>query len=161
MGLFGSSKIKVTKRRAATMAYIEFKGPYGKIPFDEAFAKLITWAKESKAGLRGGPFCVYASDPHVTPQNDLVTRVAVPIGKAVAASGEIKVEALPEMMVAVKEHNAPAEEYSKSYEELGKWICDNGYEPAGAPMEIYTGKPKVKDGKTIVYSDIQFPVRKK
>jgi effector-binding domain-containing protein len=59
------------------------------------------------------------------------------------------------------EHNAPAEEYKKSYAELGKWITDNGYVTAGPPLEIYTGKPKLKDGKMIIYSEIQFPVKKK
>ena len=28
------------------------------------------------------------------------------------------------------------------------------------PMEVYTKKPKTKGGKCIIYSDIQFPVRK-
>jgi effector-binding domain-containing protein len=160
MGLFGN-KIKVKKRNAGPMAYIEFKGPYGKIPFDEYYGKLFAWAKESKAGLRFGTFAVYASDPAKTPESELVTKVAIPIGKAVEAKGEIKVDTLPQMDVAVMAHNAPADEYSKSYVELQKWIVDNGYEITGAPMEVYTGKPKVKEGKTIIYSEIQFPVRKK
>jgi effector-binding domain-containing protein len=160
MGLFGS-KIKVKTRRGGPYAYIEAKGPYDKIPFDEYFCKLTTWAKESKAGMRGGPFVIYASDPNVTPPSDLLTKVAFPIGKAVPASGDIKVETLPEMEVASMDHNAPADEYSKSYAELTKWITDNGYQLFGAPIEVYTGKPKVKDGKTIIYSEIQFPVKKK
>jgi effector-binding domain-containing protein len=160
MGLFGN-KIKVKKRRAGTIAYIEFKGPYGKIPFDDYYAKLTAWIKKSKAGFRGGPLAIYATDPAVTPESDLVTKVAFPIGKAVQPEGEIKVEALPEMEVAVKVHDAPADQYNASYAELKKWITDNGYEMTCAPLEIYTKKPKVKDGKTIIYSEIQFPVRKK
>lgn len=160
MGLFGN-KIKVKKRRAGTIAYIEFKGPYGKIPFDEYYGKIIAWIKKSKAGIRGGPLAIYASDPAVTPENELVTKVAMPIGKAVPPEGEIKVESLPEMEVAVKVHNAPADQYNASYAELKKWVSENGYELFGAPLEIYTDKPKVKDGKTIIYSEIQFPVKKK
>ena len=160
MGLFGD-KIKVKKRRSQTMAYIEYKGPYSKLPFDDACCKLIAFAKESKAGVRGGPFAIYASDPNVTPENELVTKVAIPIGKAVEPKGETKVDTLPDMEVAVMTHNAPAEEYPKSYAELGKWITDNGYVASGAPIEVYTAKPKVKDGKTIIYSEIQFPVKKK
>lgn len=160
MGLFGD-KIKVKKRGASTIAYIEFKGPYDKIPFDEAYGKLFSFVKESKAGMRFGMFAVYANDPHVTPPDELVTKVAIPIGKAVEPKGEVKVAPLPEMEVAVKVHNAPADEYSKSYTELLKWVTDNGYEVTGAPLEVYTKKPKVKDGKTIIYSEIQFPVRKK
>jgi effector-binding domain-containing protein len=160
MGLFGD-KIKVKRRGAGTMAYIEYKGPYDKIPFDEAYGKLYAFAKESKAGMRFGTFAVYASDPNATPAAELVTRVAIPIGKAVEPKGEVKVAQLPEMEVAVIAHDAPADEYAKSYTELTKWITDNGYEVTGAPLEVYTKKPKVKDGKTIIYSEIQFPVRKK
>jgi effector-binding domain-containing protein len=159
MGLFGD-KIKVKKRRGGPYAYMEARGPYDKIPFDEFFGKLFAWAKESKAGMRWGTFAIYASDPNVTPPSDLLTKVAIPIGKAVPASGEIKVETMPDMEVASMDHNAPWEEYSKSYAKLHKWITDNGYQITGAPIEVYTGKPKVKDGKTIIYSEIQFPVKK-
>jgi effector-binding domain-containing protein len=159
MGLFGD-KIKVKKRRGGPYAYIEAKGPYDKIPFDECMCKLTAWAKESRAGIRGGPFVIYASDPKVTAPSDLLTKVAIPIGKVVPPSGGTLVDTLPDMEVASMDHNAPAEEYDRSYAELAKWIGDNGYEPSGPPIEIYTAKPKVKDGKTIIYSEIQFPVKK-
>jgi effector-binding domain-containing protein len=161
VGLFGSDEIKVKKRKAGSFAYIEYKGPYDKIPFDEAFSRLFAWAKETRAGPGMTPFVIYASDPKTTPESELVTKVAIPIHRTGEPRGEVKVGQLPEMDVAVKRHDAPAEEYDKSYAELQKWITDNGYELYGAPIEVYTGKPKVKDGKTIIYSDIQFPVRKK
>jgi effector-binding domain-containing protein len=161
VGLFGSDEIKVKRRRAGNFAYIEYKGPYNKIPFDEAFSRLFAWAKETRAGPGFTPFVIYASDPKTTPESELVTKVAIPLHRTGEPKGEIKVGQLPEMEIAVKRHDAPAEEYNKSYAELQKWIADNGYELYGAPIEVYTGKPKVKDGKTIIYSDIQFPVRKK
>lgn len=160
MGLFGN-KIKVKRRAGGPFAFIEATGPYDKIPFDQHFGRLMAFARESKAGMRWGMFVIYANDPHKTPPEQLVSKVAVTIGKAVPGSGDIKVDALPDMDVAVKVHDAPAEEYQKSYTELEKWVSDNGYEITGAPLEVYTGKPKVKDGKTIIYSEIQFPVRKK
>ena len=161
VGWLGSGTIKVKKRRAGSFAYIEYKGPYSKIPFDEAFSRLFTWAKETRAGPGLKPFVIYASDPKRTPESELVTKVAIPIHRAGEPRGEIKVGQLPEMEIAVKRHDAPAEEYDRSYAELQKWIADNGYEPYGAPIEVYTSKPKVRDGKTIIYSDIQFPIRKK
>jgi len=161
VGLFGSDKIKVKRRRAGSFAYIEYSGPYAKIPFEDAFSRLFAWAKETKAGPGFAPFVIYASDPRTTPESGLVTKVAIPIRKTGEPRGEVKVGQLPEMEIAVKKHDAPAEEFKRSYAELQKWIVDNGYESYGAPMEVYTGKPKVRDGRTIIYSDIQFPVRKK
>ena len=161
MGLFGGDKVKIKKRGAGAMAYIEFRGPYDKIPFDECIKKLYGWAKENKARPGFTPFAVYPCDPNETPKEQLITEVAIPIHKLVAAKGEVKVRETPEMEVAAMKHDAPAEDYGKSYAELGKWIADNGYVVAGPPLEIYTGKPKLKDGKMIIYSEIQFPVKKK
>ena len=86
--------------------------------------------------------------------------MAIPIGKAVPSSGGTLVDTLPDMDVAIKVHDAPAGEYRKSYAELQKWITENGYRITGAPIEVYTRKPGVKDGKTIICSQIQFPVKK-
>ncbi len=162
MGLFGpKEKIKVKKRPAGAIAYIEYRGPYGKIPFEEYMGKLYAFAKQAKVRPGWKPFAVYTTDPNTTPEAENVTQVAIDIAKEVPASGEVRVRSLPETDVAVMEHNAPAEEYNRSYAELGKWITDNGYVTAGPPLEIYTGKPKMKDGKMMIFSEIQFPVRKK
>jgi effector-binding domain-containing protein len=162
MGLFGpKEKIKVKKRPAGAIAYIEYRGPYGKIPFDEYMGKLYAFAKQAKVRPGWKPFAVYTTDPNTTPEAENVTLVAIDIAKEAPASGEVKVRTLPETEVAVMEHNAPAEEYKKSYAELGKWITDNGYVTAGPPLEIYTGKPKMKDGKMVIFSEIQFPVKRK
>lgn len=162
MGLFGGKeRIKVKKRPAGAIAYIEYRGPYGSIPFDEYMGKLYAWAKQAKVRPGWVPFAVYTTDPNTTPESENITQVAITIAKEVPASGEVKVRSLPEMDVAAMEHNAPSEEYGRSYAELGKWITDNGYEPAGPPFEIYTKKPKMVDGKMIIYSEIQFPVRRK
>lgn len=90
-----------------------------------------------------------------------MTQITIPIGKMAESSGKIKVKVLPEMVVAVIKHKGPAEEYNNTYAELLKWVEENGYEVAGAPMEIYTKKPKIGGGKAIIYSEIQFPVKKK
>ena len=162
MGLFGGKDgVKLKKRSAGAMAYIEYRGPYNKVPFDECFKKLYDWAKQARVRPGFTPFVVYPNDPKITPESDLLTQVAIPIAKEVPASGEVKVSRLCDMEIATLKHNAPAEEYNKSYAELQKWISDNGYELFGSPMEIYTGKPKMNDGKMIIYSEIQFPVRKK
>jgi len=161
MGLFGGDKIKVKMRGATDIAYIEARGPYGKIPYGELYGRLFGWAKE--AGARPGftTFAIYATCPKETSEADLVTKVGIPLYKASEPKGDVKVGQLPEMEVAVKKHQGPAEEYDKSYSELNKWIADNGYQISGPAMEIFTKKPKVKDGKTIIYSEIQFPVAKK
>ena len=160
MGIFGGDNIKVKRRGATAIAYIEARGAYGKIPYGELYEKLFAWAKEARAAPGFSTLAIYASCPKETAEADLVTKVGIPLYKSAEPKGDIKVDQLPEMEVAIKKHEGPAEEYDKSYGELTKWISDNGYKIAGPAMEIFTKKPKVKDGKTIIYSEIQFPVTK-
>ena len=154
-------KIKIKKMKASTYAYLEYKGPYGGIPFDEFYKRLYDWAKENKARPGFKPFAMYPDDPNKTPEAETRTYVCIPIGKDPGVEGDVKVCTLQEGEMAVLKHNAPAEEYANSYAELGKWIEENGYEVTAPPMEVYTGKPKVKGGKTIIKSIIQFTVKKK
>ena len=155
------AKVKIKKRKASNIAYIEHKGPYHEIPFDKYYGQLYSWAKENKVKPGFKPFAIYPNDPKETSEDELLTQIAIPIGKMVESKGNIKVKALPEMVVAVIKHKGPAEEYNKTYAELLKWVEENDYEVVGAPMEIYTKKPNVKSGKAIIYSKIQFPVKKK
>jgi effector-binding domain-containing protein len=161
MGLFGGDKIKVKKRGATKMAFIEAKGPYDKIPYEEIYGKLFGWTKESGAKPGFYTMHIYDNDPKVTPEAELAQRIAIPLYKTGEAKGEVKIGQLPEMEVAVKKFEGSHEEYGAAYAELAKWVSDNGYQLFGSPIEVYTKKPKVKDGKTIIYSEIQFPVTKK
>jgi effector-binding domain-containing protein len=161
MGLFGGGKIKVKRRGATAIAYIEAKGPYGKIPYGELYEKLFGWAKETGARPGFSTFAIYEKCPKETAEADLVTKVGIPLYKPGEPKGDVKVGEIPAMEVAVKRHEGPSGEYDRSYSELTKWIGENGYQISGPAMEIFTRKPKVKDGKTIIFSEIQFPVAKK
>lgn len=154
-------KIKVKKRKGGALAYIEHKGAYGSIPFDDYYKELYDWAKAKKARPGFKPFVVYITDPNNTPESEWVTQVAIPVGITAEPAGKVQVRELPDMEIAILKHAATAEEYGNSYAEIGKWIEENGYDVTHPPMEVYTKKPKVKDGKTIIFSDIQFPVKKK
>ncbi len=156
-----SAKIKIKHRKSGNIAYMEHKGPYDSIPFDKYYTDLYSWAKENKARPGFKPMAIYMSNPNETPKDELVTLIAIPIGITIESKGDVKTKNLPEMDVAVFKHAAPAEEYENSYTDLAKWIEDNGFEVTDPLMEIYGKKPKVKNGKTIIFSDIQFPVKKK
>ena len=155
------AKVKIKKRKAGNIAYIEHKGAYHEIPYDKYYEKLYSWAKENKARPGFKQFAIYPNNPNETPEKELLTQIAISIGKMAEPKGDIKVKTLPETEVAVIKHNAPAEEYNNTYAELLKWVEENDYEVSDNPIEMYTKKPKVKQGKTIIYSEIQFPVEKK
>ncbi len=156
------AKIKVKLIKPMNIAYIEHKGPYDQVPFEDYYAKLYAWVKEQK-GLRPGfkSLAIYPDDPKATPPEEIRTQVAVPIVGEAKGDDEVKVKELPEMECAIIMHKGSSKEYENTYKELMAWTEQNGYEWAGAPFEVYTKKPKVKNGETIIFSKVHAPVKKK
>lgn len=154
------AKIKVKKRKPTKVAYVEYTGEYSTIPFDEAISKLYAYAKSKK--LRPGfkPFAIYLDDPHKGDWNTIRTQVAISINKLGEPTETVSVTELPQMEVATMKFTGCSEEYQQAYDELGKWIAEQGYKMAGPPLEIWGKKPKVVNGKSIINSEIQFPIIK-
>ena len=70
-------------------------------------------------------------------------------------------KALPETDMATVKFRGPTSDISRVYTEVHAWIQANGYVPAGAPMELYTKKPKVVGGRTELTAKIEIPVRRR
>ena len=154
------AKIKVKKRKPTKVAFIEYTGEYSTIPFDEAISQLYSYAKSKK--LRPGfkPFAIYPDDPHKGDWSTIRTQVAISINKLSEATETVSVAELQQMEVATMKFSGSSEEYQQAYDELGKWVTEQGYKMNGAPIEIWGKKPKVIDGKSIISSEIQFPIEK-
>ena len=153
---------KLEKRKAVTIAYVEYVGSYRNIPFDEVIPRLYGWVKTQKKVMPGFyPLCIYHSDPKSTPPEKCVTDIGITVKGAVKPEGDIKIRDLPDMTVATLSHKGPASEYQNSYDTLAKFVMDKGLVMSGPPMEIYSKKPKMVDGEMILYAKILFPVMKK
>lgn len=154
------AKIKIKKRKATKIAYIEHTGEYSTIPFEQAISKLYGFAKKNK--LRPGfkPFAVYPDNPNTDSWDKIRTRVAISINKLAESYEDILTTELPQTEVACMDFSGSSEEYQEAYNELWEWIEENGYTINGSPMEFWGKKPKKKDGKTIIFSEIQAPIAK-
>ncbi len=103
----------------------------------------------------------YLDDPKVTPTEKCRTEIAITFkGKAKESSG-VKIRQMPAMSVASLSHKGPGSEFNKTYGTLNDWIVKKGYRVSGPPMEIYSKKPEVVDGVTILYAKIMMPVETK
>lgn len=154
------TKIKIKKRKPTKIAYIEHTGEYSTVPYDEDISKLYSFAKKNK--LRPGfkPFAIYPDDPNKGVWEHIRTRVAITINKLSEPSGNISIGELPQMEYATMKFAGSSEEYQDAYNELWKWIEEHGYEVNGPPLEIWGKKPKIKEGKSIISSEIQAPIIK-
>ncbi len=155
------AKVKLEKRKAARIAYIQHVGSYSAIPFDKYMGLLYGWAKTNKVMPGFYPMAIYMSDPKTTPPEKSLTEIAISFKGDGKPEGDIKIKDLPEMTVATLSHKGPSSEYQNSYNTLAKWIVENGYSMFGPPIEIYSKKPEMKDGQMILYAKIMFPVVKK
>lgn len=155
------TKIKIKKRKATKIAYMEYTGEYSSIPFDEAISKLYSFAKSNK--LRPGfkPFAIYPDDPNKGDWKTIRTRIAITTNKLGQSNESISVSELPENEIACMKFSGSAEEYQAAYNELWNWIEEQGYKLNGSPVETWGKKPKLKNGKMIINSEIQIPIIKK
>lgn len=155
------AKVKLSKRKESTVAYIEHIGSYDTIPFEECIKKLFAWAKENRARPGFKPSTIYPDDPKTTPVTNLRSWVGIPIRGTGQPNETVKTTVLTESLLATYKHVGPSSEFTNSYKLLEDWVQSEGYEFTGPPVEYYPKKPKVKNGVTIIYAEIHCPVRKK
>ena len=154
-------KIKVKKTKPFKLAYIRHVGSYSEIPFDKYISKLYEWAREKKVRPGFRTMGIYHDSPEETPPEKCRSDIGIPIKGDVKPEGEVKIKEMSSMDVAVIKHKGPASQYSDTYKELSEWIEENGYEWAGPAMEVYTKKPKFVGDETIIYANVQAPIKKK
>jgi len=152
---------KLESRKAASIAYIEHKGPYGEVPWSEYIERLYGWAKGQKVMPGFFPMSICHSDPSKVAAEDCRSDIAITFKGKAEATGGIKIGNLPAMKVVTLSHKGPGVEFSDSYAKIHDWISEKGYEAVDAPIEIYSKKPKVIKGVTVIYAKIMVPVKKK
>jgi effector-binding domain-containing protein len=152
---------KLEERKASSIAFIEHLGAYDKIPWDEYIERLYGWAKEQKVMPGFYPMGIYNNDPNTVPLEKRSTEIAITFKGEARESSGVKIRQLPSMKVASISHKGPGSEFQRTYGTLMGWIEKKGLKLAGSPMEIYSKKPEVVDGVTILYAKIMIPVENK
>jgi len=153
--------VKLKKSKAYRVAYIQHVGAYDKVPYGDYYDKLFKWAKQKNLRPAGPPMAVFLDNLEETPPEKCRCEVLIPIEGEAKSEGEIKIREIPSTDVASITHRGLTKDYPKTYEKLRKWVDENGYVYAGSVMEIYLSKPKVVKGETVVFSNIQVPIKRK
>ena len=153
--------IKVEKRKRTKLAYIEHTGKYSEIPFQKYFEKLYGWARENHVRPGFYPLGIYHDSPDEISASKLKSEIAIPIYGAAKPEADIKIKDIPAMTVAAISHKGPSTEYPNTYRKLREWIAERGYEWSGPSIEVYTRKPEIVGGETILYAKVEAPIRRK
>jgi effector-binding domain-containing protein len=86
----------------------------------------------------GAPFARYLSDPSAG-EAQLRWEVGFPVAPGAAAEAPFEVRDLPASLSAVHVHRAPYDELAAAWPAFVQWILANGYQPAGPPMQLFSG----------------------
>ena len=151
---------KLESRKAANLAYIEHRGPYDRVPWEDYVKRLYGWAKEQKVMPGFYPMAIYYDDPEKTPPEQCRSDIGITFKGKVKRHRGIKTRKMPPMTVATISHKGPGSEFKNTYARLSEWIKKKGYRISGCPIEIYSKKPEVVGTITILYAKVMMPVKK-
>jgi len=151
--------VRFEARKAMAVAYIEHLGPYDRIPWEEYIERLYAWAKSQKVMPGFHAMGIYWDDPKATQPEQCRSRVAISYKGLAREKDGVRIDKLPEMTVATLSHKGPASDIASSYAEIAGFITKSGRRPSGAPIEVYSKKPEVVGGQTILYCKIMVPVK--
>jgi len=152
---------KLESRKATSIAYIEHQGGYDKVPWDEYMHRLYGWAKEQKVMPGFYPMSICYDNPAKTQPEKCRSDIAITFKGKAKETPRVKIKQLPAMKVASISHKGPGSEYGNTYRKLENFLEEKGYMVSGPPIEVYSKKPEVVGGATILYAKIMMPVKKK
>jgi AraC family transcriptional regulator len=155
------AKVKVRKRKEMQVAYIEHVGPYDKIPWETYMEKLYAWAKQHDVRPGFKALGIYYDSPEQTPPEECRSEIAIPVKWRAESDDEVGVQTIPAGDVVETTFHGPSDLLAGAYRDIETWVTENGYAWDGPAVEVYTRKPKIAGGKTILHMNLQIPVKKR
>ena len=141
------------------VASTEKKGPREEM--GKVFEQISQVLKEKKVKLAGMPMALLDEDVKGIDLQKAHFEVCLPISGKVKGEGEVKGKELERGAFACITHSGPSEKLPEAYQELLKWIEENGYRIVGVSREVHLkgmGESGGQPQECII--ELQFPVRK-
>ncbi|MEO0082248.1 MAG: GyrI-like domain-containing protein [candidate division WOR-3 bacterium] len=120
------------------VAYLTRTGPYAGV--GQAINELFAWLEKCQVKPAGGPFAVFLTGFEV-PQESAKWEVCVPVPAETKGDKDVAVKAMPATQIAAALYIGPYDKVGPVYEQLMKWVDENGYVVAGPCMEFYLSDP--------------------
>ncbi len=118
----------------------------------ESYGKIAAYLQEHGECVSDVPFVAY----HNMDMRDLDVEIGFPMAKVLPNRGEIKASSIPEGKVAFCMYRGAYSEMAPVYDEMAKWIADNGFKPAGSSYEYYYNSPEVPENELLTKIVIPF-----
>lgn len=176
------SPVRLRQVPAAPYVCLTTYGPYWKL--SGTFGRLRTWMETRGVAATGPALAVFYDDPEVTPPDACRYSICYPLddpsaARALAAlaggltpptapagdtdegaavpADTLTVDVFAGTAVAAIEYAGPTVGSPQVYEQLGRWIVDQGLIPVGPPREVYLAEPGTLP-KGTMHAEVQQPV---
>ena len=103
----------------------------------KAYMEIMAYLGELKEQPADMPFVAYYN----MDMEKLDVAIGFPVAKALPGRGEIIAGIIPAGKKATAMYKGPYKEMAPIYEELTKWMQDNGHQPSGVVYEFYYNSP--------------------
>jgi len=103
----------------------------------ESYGKIMAYMKETGTFMSDMPFVTYYN----MDMQNLDVEMGFPVANPPAGNGEVKPGSVPAGKFITCMHRGPYMEIEPTYNEMMKWIEDNGFQPTGVMHEYYFNDP--------------------
>jgi len=122
--------------------------------------QIFEWEVKNNLQMAGPPFSIYYSSPEEMQRGELKYEVGIPFVGEARDEGDIKIKTFPAQHVLSTIHKGPYRELGSVYAAVMEHLMKNGYEIAGAPIELYLNNP-MDVPESELLTEVQFPVMKR
>ena len=119
----------------------------------ESYGKIAAYIKELGENFSDVPFVAY----HNLDMQNLDVEMGFPVTKSLPDKNEIKSTFIPAGKIIFCMYRGAYIEMASVYNEMAKWITENGYEPVGTSYEYYYNSPEFPESELL--TKIVMPIK--
>lgn len=132
-------KIQLFEQKAQSVLSIRKRTALEELPnlIGDSYMKILGYLDELEERPSDVPFTAYYNlDMH-----DLDVEMGFPVARSLPGKGEVKAGEIPPGKIVSMMYKGPYAGMEQPYNEMTKWISENGYEPTGVSYEYYYNSP--------------------
>ena len=150
------SAAELIETSATPTAVIRGVVPLAQLPdfFDRSFGTLAAVTSRQNVAIIGPAFALY----HGAPSDAADLEVGFPTAQRVEPADEVEAGSLPAGPAARQVHHGGYDTLASSWEQLERWMRDEGLEPAPSFWEVYVTEPSPDMDPADLRTELIWPV---
>lgn len=127
--------VKLVNTEAQPVISVRKISSLEKLPEDigNAYSEIIAYLGELGEQPSDMPFVAYYN----MDMEELDVEIGFPVRKELPSKGDMAPGSIPAGKKAIRMHKGPYKEMAPVYEDMTKWIAENGLQPTGVAYEFY------------------------